>query len=100
MLILQLGISNPKSVEIIAEQWLMKAKISGPAYDRRAEFFRKMHQFKVAILLYQSSLEHNYFVKIKETQLFHLVFELTKPYAERYRYHLFLQLIITLLLWQ
>ena len=32
-----------------------------------------MHQFKATILLYQSSLERKNFVKLKKTQLFHIV---------------------------
>ena len=39
-------------------------------------FFRKMHLFKTAVLLYQSSLERKNFVKLKERQLFHSVIKL------------------------
>ena len=43
-------------------------------------FFRKMHQFETAILLYQSSLECKIFVKLKETQLLYFVIKQTKPF--------------------
>ena len=43
--------------------------------------FQKMHRFGAAILLYQSSLEHKTFVKLKKTQLFYLGIKLTKPSA-------------------
>ena len=44
-------------------------------------FFRPEVPFKAAILLYQSSLEHNNFVNLKETQLFYLVIKVTKPFT-------------------
>ena len=65
-----------------AEQWLKKAKISGPT--------QKMHLFKAAILIYQSSHEHKNFVNLKETQLFS--FCCTKGLYQkrgRYRYYIF-----------
>ena len=40
-----------------------------------------MHQFKAAILLYQSSLERKNFVELTRTQLFYLVFKVTKSLA-------------------
>ena len=51
----------------------MKTKLSGPVDDRRPDFFRKTHQFKAVILLYQSSLEGTNFVNLEETQLFYSV---------------------------
>ena len=42
-----------------------------------------MHQFKAAILLYQSSLERKNFMKLEKTQLFYLVNKLTKPFDVR-----------------
>ena len=44
-------------------------------------FFRKIHLFKAAILLYQSSLERKTFVKLKKTKLLHLVIKLTKLFS-------------------
>ena len=40
-----------------------------------------MHRFKVAILLYLSSMERKNFMKLKKTQLFYLVIKLMKPFA-------------------
>ena len=66
-----------------------------------------MHQFKAAILLYQSSLEGKNFMKLKETQfLLYLVIKLTKPLAlatacmklknqERYRYSIVFVLMLS-----
>ena len=73
------GIKQSKIGWNFAQQWLPKAKISGPADDRRPNFFRKMRWFKVAILLYESSMESKSLVKFKEAQLFYLVIKLTKP---------------------
>ena len=49
-----------------SEQWLLKAKILGQT-DKQTPDFRKLHQFKAAILLYLSSLERESFVKLKKT---------------------------------
>ena len=61
-------------------EWLPKGQILVPAKDRRPVFFRKMHQFKAAILLYQSSLERKNFMKLEKTQLFYLFNKLTTPF--------------------
>ena len=49
--------------------------------SKRADFFEKCSNFKLAILLYQTSLERKNFVKLKRTQLFQLAIKLTKPFA-------------------
>ena len=49
-----------------------EANISGPADDKKPDFFEKMHQIQAAILIYQSSLEHKNFVNLKDIQLFYL----------------------------
>ena len=46
--------------------------------------FRKMHQFKEAIMLYQSSLERKKFCELKETHLFHLVIKTVFRHAVLY----------------
>ena len=38
------------------------------------DFFEKYTNFKTATLLYQSSLQHKHFMKLKKTQLFYLIF--------------------------
>ena len=43
--------------------------------------FLKIYWFKAAIVLYQSSLERENFVKLKTTQLFYLVMKLPKRLA-------------------
>ena len=68
-----------------------------------ALFFEKIHKFKAAILLFQSSLECENFLKLKETQVVYLVIKLTKPFActrwktKRGISFIFFELIITLL---
>ena len=51
--------------------------ILGPANDGRPDFFEKF----IAILLCQSSLELKNFMKLKKTQMFHLVIKLKKPFV-------------------
>ena len=42
--------------------------------------FSKMHQYKAAIYLYQSSLGSKNLMKLKDTQLFCLITKLTKSF--------------------
>ena len=64
---LKFGIKQSKIGWKFVEEWLPKAKISGSTDDRRPDFFRKMHQFKAAILLSQSSLGRKNLMQLKET---------------------------------
>ena len=57
-----------------AEQWLPKAKILGPADEETTRFFEKCTDLK-------SSMERKNFMKLKKTQLFHLVIKLIEPFA-------------------
>ena len=71
---LKFGTRQYKIVWKFPKEWLLKTKILGPVDEQMTRFFRKMHQFKTATLLYQSSLKHKHFMKLKKTQLFYLVF--------------------------
>ena len=51
---LKFGIKQTTIDWKLAMEWLPKTKILGPTKGRRPGFFPKMHQFKAAILLYQS----------------------------------------------
>ena len=79
---LKFGIKQSKIGWKLAEQWLPKGKILGPGDQQTfSQIFRKMHQFKSAILPYLSSLERKNFVNLKETQLFYLVIKLMKHFT-------------------
>ena len=78
---LEFGMKQSKMGWNFTEQWLPEAKTSGLTDEQRSRFFQGMHQFKAAILLYQSSLGLKNFVKFSKKELFYLVIKLTKSFA-------------------
>ena len=64
---LKFGMKQPKISQKFAEQWLPKPKISGPADDRRPDFFHTVYYFKAVVLPQLRSIKRKNFVKLKET---------------------------------